>query len=298
MNNRGSVEVLLLLCCLVGGITFICFATCAVRVKAMQEEAKARGELSARNLRQLEEMKARTEQLRQRIAQKEKELAAREDALLKGEQNKTTLAELERQVTGLEEELQARQTELARRQTQLVAPEKREQYEKTLAETKARIQELERRLEEKRVLLQALKNGPAEQKALEEEIRRLRQQLAEAEQEIKRLAEEAKDTDNLFDPSRIGAGYYKRPLYVECAGKKIKIWPRGEEVDVGKLPENNLFAAQKTACDVIVLLVRPNGFGSFADVLAKAQETGLPVCYEPVRSEENLGSRTAKEATR
>jgi myosin heavy subunit len=280
MNNRGYIEVLLLLCCLVGAVTFVSLAFCIVRLHDQVEPPSPAEHSAARNS---DELKEEIDRLRKVIEQKEKELAEKRPVVAP-EELESKSRELKRRIEELEQQLRELEAERARLQA-LAAASGSPVDSSELAKLESQIVDLEKRILELKTQFEALNAKSLAPADLEKEIQELKRRLEETKKK-RAVAEQDKDKRR-FTPESLPAGLlrYRKPLFVECKKSALVIHPGGQTVKMENVSNSDVFTTRQSRHDLIVLLVRPDGFQTFYDVLGKAKETKLPTAYEPIEAD-------------
>ena len=109
-------------------------------------------------------------------------------------------------------------------------------------------------------------------------------QTAEADRKADELRREIRDKKTLFDPDHLFAGRDpgEKPLWVECVKGAVILLPQGERIPMEGLNTAPAFK-QAVSGRYVVFLVRPDGFGAFANARAAAEENGAKrLGYEPI----------------
>lgn len=285
-NHKGNIEILLLLCCIVGVVAFFCFG---LGIASMMDEDGS-PEATMEELHSLEEIRAE----KQRLAE---DLKSRKDALDKEMEQESGALANERQWS--EAERMAKEKELdqlrdardrlnrkidsLRRELAALGrpadPKSRQEKEAELERLAQRLKDIQAKINEKTALLAAMekeagRETPAErEKSLQEEIDSVRQ----------RKEALAKQVDELKARSLWGgASKFKNPLYVECRKDGYRLYPGARVLGVAEMGQGKRFETMAASHDVVVLLVRPEGFESFHKAYESVGALSLPRSYEPV----------------
>jgi len=266
MNSDSDLEVLLVLCCLVAVVVFLCFSIGAVNLSALTPsvEAPSPGAPSTETEPDVET---------QKIAEKEMELSR-----------------LQKQLDDLRTEIEAIRLELARMllaQTRVAEANEAEAKKKEaeIRDLIGKMEELNRQLDEQRKILNAL-NVPADD-AMERDLGKLQAALSEAERQIqdirRRTADLSQETD-VFRPWRDVAGstQLRNPLFAECRKDSLVLLPEQRSIALSELKQKDPFTSLTGGNDGIVFLIRPDGFEVFQQAFPQARKTGLKLCYEVV----------------
>ncbi|HAY21816.1 MAG TPA: hypothetical protein DCY27_06550 [Desulfobacterales bacterium] len=123
---------------------------------------------------------------------------------------------------------------------------------------------------------------------LAEDIARLRKELADLEQRKVQLAQDRKDLNVFRWRDFKGATTLTNPLFLDCQSNAAIIYPGKKALRLSDLNKKEALKDIVSGHDGIVLLVRPDGFKTFAAAFEKAKKTGLTLAYEPVNAEWQL----------
>jgi len=299
-KNRGSVEILLLLCCTVGIVAFMCFAISALNLGIMYQ--KKNTEEYVESPSGLQEMKNRQagrvdylRLLRERITEYRQRITRNEQLLARArapEKNRRKLERYTRELNELEASIAAGENELADYSVRSTHIDKKQN------ETVADLENLKRRLRDvteeiahEKGRLQELADSP--ESALGDAVDSLRRFSAQEDGHITELENAIRDrraTDDRFDVRSImkGTGRFANPLFAECRSDQVLLYPAGAAIGEHSLSSGNPFAEYAGVNDGIVFLVRPSGFDVFTMALSKARERGFRIGYEPVDADWRL----------
>lgn len=294
-DREGNIEILLLLCCLVGVVSFFCLGIAFTNAlfesqgdKIKNEELIKEKEEKEALLKGLEEEREKLEEERQEKERllfdegkfseaHEKKIPSSEREEIKKELNRLN-EEYDRLVQEIEE---LRRKLAALPTTDYEGKEKREEEWKAL---QRELEELERKIREKETLLAA--SGESGTDSLEEEIAKYRIKLEEIQQKKEKLGKEIKRLK--MEIITAGPSEYRNPLYVDCKKEVYVFYPGKEMVPVTELERRSLFEEKSAGHDIIVLYVRPDGFESFRKAYDKVNAMDIDLCYEPLEADENL----------
>jgi len=302
MSRRGSIEILLLLCCLVGVVAFLCFALGVLNVgTALEQEellnlpelTKERDDLE-KELNQKEEtlrrLKEKAEKLEKKIREKEQELAQMEgvDNERKRKEREEELRKLKEQAEKLEKKIREKEQELAglRQPDNEIDRKKKEEELKSL---KSELEELEKKIREKEQELAKLGYPGSVDDSLEKDIERLKKEIEAARKRMEdlrnRIAQKTADA-NTFNPWKDfkGTVFLRNPMFVECKKDVLILHPQERILPISELSRSNPFSSIGYDYDGIVFLVRPDGFDTFRQSFELAKKTNLKIAYEPVDS--------------
>ncbi len=297
MNNNSNLEILLVLCCMVGVITFLSFSMGILTISANMEHDRIPDHSSLIKqkdalLTERKQKESEIERLLKMISEFKKEMEEKENKLESmkpsGDEGKSTrqeeLAKLKKQLEELVEKIQEKENELELVKQSLVNIDEIKKKDAELELLKKELDELERKIKEKESEL--AKMPPSIDDALEKEVEKLRKAIKEAEEKKKTLDDKLRKTSDkdVFNPWKDFPGtlYLQNPLFVECKENLIVLYPDEKILTVSELDKKNPFFDAKQKHDSIVFLVRPNGFDTFEKSISKAKETKLSIAYEPI----------------
>jgi hypothetical protein len=276
MKGQSSIEVLLLLCCLVGGIVFLAFSLGVVNLctrledfstlQADYREVTQQNEAQATELVRLQGSRQRLEETRSSKANAV-DVAARD--------MKTAEAAYDKKAQSAQE-LDVIATKL-------------EKYDKVQSLEKEN-RRMEAAIDQKRKILLGLDQagGPSLDKAitaLKNQLEILKHREAEL---TKYLADQKRGTHQ-FDPYRDigGVGELKNPLFVDCRGQEAILLPAKKSYSLSSITNSDLPETFRKH-DGVVFIVRPDGFDTFIKVYDQAKKTSIKICYEPVDAGLNI----------
>lgn len=291
-NDKGNVEMLCLLCCLVGLVAFFCisFAFSA----AFREPPEDERLLEEWNeLKQNREIKEKEFQdLTRGVQELERRISDMEDP---GDHNRIPgirLKELELQMAkalrerdDLLERIRKLREELDRLPNN-ADPRSRRDLEDEIRDHTKKLQELEGKIEraareaerqgvDLRKKADAAEDSAKRKSHLKARMDELRAQKKAVEEEINHLRVQTLSG---------GAGKFKKPLYVECRKDVYVFYPEGSAVGVSELEKKNIFQERFSRHDIVVLYVRPDGFSSFGKAYGKVSTLNCAISYEPIEA--------------
>ncbi len=291
MDEGNELEILLVLCCLVGVTVFLCFSLSAVNLSAQIDAKTAIGaapEDPADLQRRLEALPqeiaalaAQVEKLTREIEQRRLE-AAKPPAPVPSGDRSTELAALQRQLEEVRNTIDRLTAELDRLKQAGIRQSEREVDLERLRQT---LEQLKKQIEEKRKILSAIPLSA--DPALETDLRKLREALAGLDrqsQEARKFLAGMAEEPGTFNIRRNLSGNttLKNPAVVECRKTGIVFHPEGREITVPQLKSGNPFQQLRGNPDGIVFLIRPDGFEAFHAVFDLAEKTSLPIIFEAV----------------
>ncbi len=271
--TEGATEILLLLCCLVGAVAFVCFAMGAVTLGTAidadeqydldaltDEHDSLRSEVEAR-MQLLSELRKELEDL-ERLRASAGSAEERGNLRLYKREHDSLRAVRSR----LEAELREMRSATTIRADDGPASE---------------LQAMDERLVGLRDSLENLQAKDELEDITDLDL--LRQQVVDAQRRIEmlRAAPPRGEVDeNTFNPyaAMAGARRFSSPLFVECVGSRVVFHPDEETLGVYFNP----FPSRTESHDAVVVMVRPSGLEVFGNCVGWAEHAGLPLCYEPI----------------
>ena len=290
IKNKGNIEILLLLCCIVGVVAF--FSLSLSLTNAFLE--KDRDELLER-WHDLGQEKAEKEARAKILEEEKSELEMR----MKEREKPSTLSSadpeeerkiMEEEINKLNKEydhLQQRVQNLRKEfssLSKLPDPQSRSKKEKKLKDLKEKLAQLEERIREKNELLSLLNELPEDpidkgKDVIEKELVRLRKKRRSLEENLEILNGKI---------ITAGTSQFKNPLYVDCRKNAYIFYPSGEAVIVSEREKRNRFKERSAGHDVIVLYVRPDGIESFYKAYTEVKAMSIARSYEPIEADQSL----------
>ncbi len=291
-HSESNIESLLLLCCLVGAVSFYCLSiaaskllsisTCAAADDSLSVEKTKISERIVRLKSGVDSLQNLKERLQKEIQQCTKRSANQSNQPEETERLEKTRKKLELELAKLEKE--------------------RERVKRLLSEEHARAPERtkESAIAEMDALKKKKEKLDKQTKARTEELARygnsrIADETAENLQEkYQGLIQKTAELDNIIKELRLriltaGAEYYSNPIYFDCKKNTIRIYPENLVLTLSE--------AEKTAIeplvaghDIIILYVRPDGYETFNAMEAKIVDVKLAVCYEPLDATQNMES--------
>jgi len=274
MNERGSIEILLLLCCLVGPVIFLCFATAVMK---LGDPPPPYDPALVRRAAELEDL----------VDRKEHDIARREPAAESAARAKQDIEDLDRQQKELEARMATLQEEVARLKERTEDARRRQADAAREADRlKQQLDDLEDQIRQ-RVLEREHAKAPSAETDVKRQIEDLRAKLKDAQSTQARLRAELNELgDGVIDVTRTGGlASFSRPLWIECTPEAVELHPGGR-YSLDTLASNSPFVAGlEDKHDVIKIFVRPGAFEVFGQtVLPCVEAAGLPVAYEPIEA--------------
>ena len=294
------MEILLVLCCTVGIVAFMCFSISTINLGFMHEKEDVQQfvespsshvELQNKQtdrINYLKQLRDRIDDYRRQITKKEK-LLARVEA---PEKNRRKLEQYSRELNELEAKITQKESELASYSTRSADIDKTQK--KSVAELdnlKRRLREVEEEMNHEYQQLQEMANSP--ESALEAAIDSLSRLAALEDDSIGKLETDIsakKSNTGTIDIRTImkGRTRFTNPLFAECRSGQVLLFPVGATLGEDILSSGNPFSSYKSVYDGIVFFVRPNGFDTFNIAFSKAQEKNFRIAYEPVDADWHL----------
>lgn len=291
-SSQGNVEMLCLLCCLVGLVAFFCisFAFSAAFREPPENESLLEEWKDLMHNREIKEKAF--QDLARGVQELERRISDMEDP---GDQKRIPgirLKELELQMAKALRERDDLLERIRKLREELdwlpknADPRSRKDLEDEIYAHAKRLQELEERIEraareaERQGVDLRKKAGEAEDSAkrkshVKARVEELRAQKKAVEEEINHLKVQTLSG---------GAGKFKKPLYVECRKDVYVFYPEGSAVGVSELEKKNVFQKRFSGHDIVVLFVRPDGFSSFGKAYGKVSTLNCAISYEPIEA--------------
>ena len=270
-DQRGNIEILMLLCCLVAVIAFINFALGIITL-GVETEQEARHDTKIdeqkvneqRKTEELKKLKEKARELEREIAEKKKELEnLRELAkTMAGNEKVEQRNKLNDQLIELEKQIQQKEKELEETRLSIERLRQAKEKEGEIKKLQNELENLKKEIEVKKKEFEKL-NIPVDD-TIEKDLEKLKKEIEEAEKRKKELEDKLKESKDVFNPrERLGLGTgavnINNPLYVECKQECIKLFPYNETINVSEIEKINPFSSLRDKHDGIVLLVRPDG---------------------------------------
>lgn len=291
MQENSDLEVLLVLCCLVAVIVFLCFSLGAVNLGAqaglgLTAEADVSAPkdgsayLAARQSelqRTLAELTEQNERLLKELGDMRNQWAARSPVPQPEQPSVNALA-------ALEEKLR----ELRKRIEEVKAQLRAEDLDKLHKE----LERLQALLEQKKDILLTKIPIPWDPSA-EQSLQRLGDQIKAIDAEIaklNKLLDDRKCPPDAFCMVQLtGSTTLRNPLIVECVKGELVIQPAGRErIRLEELERRNLFSPPPQKRDGVAFLIRPDGYGVFQKAFYLAEKSKLPIIYTLVEANRKL----------
>jgi len=291
-KNKGNIEILLLLCCIVGVVAFFCFG---LGITSLLIEPPDRSKL-LEDLHRLEESKKQKHLLADDLVEQKKRLKQeRDDELNRSAKGKalteTQWMEIEKELEELKKTRDRLSQEIEKRRKELASLGKlpdastTKAKRETLLNLRKKLEDLQKKIREKMDLLPLAdqENSPDsladKESGLEKKLDKIRKRKGELEKKVNALS-----TKTLWG----GASQFKNPLYVDCRKDGYIFYPKGVAVGATEIEDKGLFEEFAAGHDIIVLLVRPEGFERFEKAYTKAKTISPSISYEPVGNDTTL----------
>jgi hypothetical protein len=290
--STGNVEVLMLLCCLVGVVAFfslsLAFSSSLYESAGGDDLVRVRERLTAEK----EEKEKLAADLQRRKKSIENEMMHAGNSTADSQHAKAVqIEQLEKELAKLLQErdrLIAR-FEALRRELEASPPlsgrQNKEDKQKELADLQKKLEELDARIRKAESLVTDLSraSGGSSQ---EETVESLKKAVESSQKDRKELE---KNVNDLKLKVLIGGNSkFDHPLFTECKKDGFIIYPQGQLVSVAELEKQNIFKEKAGAHDIAVFFVRPDGFASFHSARKRVGETSLALSYEPVEANQSL----------
>ncbi|MBD3337102.1 MAG: hypothetical protein GF355_16425 [Candidatus Eisenbacteria bacterium] len=287
-RDKGQIEILLLICCLVGVIAFFClslaFGTILLE-PPIGSEGRSTEELLAerdRKLEELERLEADQRELEAEKARRAEQRQAEQEARREQQELMAQIEELVRRRSELQDRIAGLKAELARDGEQS-EPAARSAREAEIRELEARLRELDARIAE-----------------LEDELQRIRRRLTtEAENaedlqatldDLERHRRELEDQVATLKTKLLWAGNsrVRSPLFMDCHAEFYVLYPENRRISKELLEKDDALRKLVSSHDMLILFVRPDGYETFSTAFGQARRLGKPLAYEPVDQRQSL----------
>lgn len=295
-NNRGNIELLLLLCCLVGVITLVSLSlglSNAFREPLQNDELTKEWQDLLREKEAKEKEFQGLEDERKRIEQKIKEVEVNVTSAgvrrpeLQLSKLAEELASLTRERDTVLVKIETIRNELARIP---VAPDPRpkEEKQKELGALLKELEDIAKKIKQKSQEREGLARvqGEGSGEYSESEGARIKTEITRVRNAKKVLEDEIKSLNTRVMMG--GNSSFKSPLFVECKKDVYVFYPGGETVGIAELEKRDIFKQRATGHDIIVLFVRPEGFSSFGKAYGKVKTLPVALSYEPLDVDQSL----------
>lgn len=288
-NSESTIEPLLLLCCLVGAVSF--FSLSMSVSKLIYEINRPNPKSEHANLDSLKKVLEFNKAQLDNLLKIKNDLT---DKLKVPESDKGSseeqIVQLEKRVSELKGELSTVQNKIIDLQKRLagagaeITPEQKSQMEQELKSLIQRREELRQAIQERGKKLAELRNSD---KSAKEQTDQLQEQLQILADKVDSL----RTAKNALSLKRLTSGTsdYQNPLYLDCKKDLVHVYPDNQTFVEEEFSSNaNLVEKLSSGHDVIVLYVRPTGYNLFYKAYNCAINISLPVSYEPISNEQNL----------
>lgn len=291
-NNKGSIEILLLLCCLVGVVSFFCFGLGIASLLGYPPDWK---DLQSEFDDLKKEMEDKNSRLKSLLKKKD-ELESKKSELLTSKAVEIKLTETQHhKLKQILEDLQKdrdrfnKRIEILRKKIAglkgIPDPKEKDQMLIELKNLERQLQVLDKRIEEVMDMLARNKEKLNTEDILSKE-RKLREKLKTIRGRANILGKEVKalKTQTIWR----GKTQYEKPMFVDCRKDVYIIYP--DQITVSKMDIDNksIFKERAIEHDIIILLVRSEGYDSFRKAYAMVKKMKIPLGYEPIDDGESL----------
>lgn len=293
-KNSGNIEPLLVLCCLVGVVAFFCISLAFSAALGEKQEAKKLTEERERLMDELTKKENFVRDLARQIQDLESRIKEKEKSFNSAGQPQIQANQLEKELISLTWERVDLEKRIDLLRKQLAAfgmkpdPRKKEEKERELIQLTKLIEEIEGKIRNKKQEVASLPVQQGEQSYEDYEA-----QKRAIQNDIDRTRERARNTENQIKEGKVklitgGESRHKKPLYVECRKDVYVFYPKGETVGAAEIEKKDIIAERISGHDIVVLIVRPDGFGSFGKAYGRARKLSIAICYEPMESHQPL----------
>lgn len=265
----GSIELLLLLSCMVGVVVFLCFTLVIVSL----EETHDNGDEAALGYyralaRQLHELESEAGTVQSRIYDLSNNLVAQQDKLNSYNILRKKLSGYEQSAADIQQKIADLRAELLRQKVASDGPlqkHRQHTYAQAVVEQKKQSQM---------------------KKRYWKQITELDHSIDQTQAELEKIKKTVADRSSIQHKQKLaslwnGNGRFKHPLVVECIKDGVKLHPTKRFIASNKI-RSFAFKASTGKYDAIVLLVRPNGYDSFNRSYFRITELSKIISYEPI----------------
>lgn len=283
-QSGNNIESLLLLCCLVGAVSFYCLSIAATKLLSVSEAAEETGKLAAEEIqiaRRMAGLRHDLDSLRNKFMYQQQEIEqstsadkSQDDRRAEKEQLEKTKKQLEQELDRLEQERQKVAQSLAQELAQ--APEKtKESATAEIEALKKKKEKLDKQAQSRQEELARYDSSPPEEET-----------SADLQKKYQELIKKSAEIDNTVKGLRLriltaGTENYANPIYFDCKANTIRVHPAGRVLASSEI-ENTALGPMVAGHDIIVLFVRPDGCETFDAIIEKVNDLQKPVCYEPL----------------
>ena len=281
-NDKGSIEILLLLCCLVGVVAF--FTITLAFANVLNDQTNNTG--NAKEWSDLLKKKAGKETLLRELEEKMRELEQQRKALglpppatdqISEPQLEDELRRLQAEYDSLSQRIKPLRQESDSLMT-LPDPESRLQKEKELASLQKRLEELVQEIEEKQRLL-----GRSENISPSDSLKKIWDELRGRKTELEAKVDSLEMVALLAGKEKVN-----NPLYVDCQKSYYVCYPGGRVIAHKELENRNVFREMAGGYGMIIFFVRPDGFESFKEAWKKVESMTIEKSYEPLEADRKI----------
>ncbi len=289
-RQKGGIELLLVLCCLVGVVIFFSFTLGIAGIihdhpgfdglpdidELQQKLAKLNQEKSSQDI-DLKLLKKRKESYQEQMYLVNKNINP-DLPFSNGDVLKREISSLTNKFNRLVEQVEKSNTELAG--LDQLSTGTLEEKLKELDKIQTKLRNLDRKIDDSKLRLLESDAPHESNPNLKNKRDQLKKDLTALEKRQNKLEEEIKQAEikKLWG----GVGSFNNPLFVECVKGGVIFYPGSQRVSIDKLNQDGLFKNKASKHDAIVMLVRPDGYESYRKSYWKVINTKKKVSYEPV----------------
>jgi len=293
-KDEGSIEVLLLLSCLVGVVAFFALSlsitTFLFKTPGSSELITEREALLVKK-EEKEALLTSLEEKRKGLESQKREIEKtipHDSTIYKGKliETEQELKELNREYSSLKK----RKDNLKKEHSFAGATnnkQERWEKEKELQELKRKLKEISIKIEETKRISKDIQLDAYSGEEFIKKKEALNKEL-EKKRQARRGLEKQKD-ELKIRTIWAGGSQFKNPLFVECKKDCYVLYPNKEVISVSDFDKKNTLKERSANHDIVVLLVRPDGFETFKKAYEKVRSIpSIEHSYEPVENSENL----------
>jgi len=288
-SSGSNIESLLLLCCLVGAVSFFClsiaiskllFAGSVIEVAALKEEEKKIDLQLAQMESTLDSLTTILSSLRSELLQSKKPAGTNQYSQSERMRLEESKNLIERELMRMERERDLLAAAISEESAKM-ASRSEVQVAKDMAETRRKKEELDHKIQARESELAKYKMPDIAGESIES-LRKI------YEDKIKKVEVLANKINELkLKVLTSGTEKYRNPIYFDCRGNVIKIYPSARVLALSEAKNIDLSSITINH-DIIVLYVRPDGYDTFYALHEKVEALNKPLCYEPLAASQNI----------
>lgn len=293
LSQRGGIEILLLLVCIVGVVAFFSLAlafTSVLLEPEIHKETVNQWEIrKSERLKKEEKLRILKEELRNLSGRGGKKKAVQQEHQNKFDSRARTLRreqkDLNDQYHALLDKVYDIQ-KLIEHVPQRLDPGLREEKESELNRLVKHTKEMDKSITARNKEIGSIDN-----------LNELNERLKKSKKT--RIALESEVHDLKVKTQYRSTASHKRPLDIECRANDYVLYPGGNTFSIQDVEHGNYLQEKVAGHDLLAFWIRPEGIAAFRKAYAKAKEIDVAISFEPVQEgvaiETVLGSLTDEE---